>query len=68
MLPWHGLILTLTVALARAAPHHGEPHDELQEDVMYRGAQVLRVEAVSEFQKNILQKMQGEQSKIYHSI
>jgi hypothetical protein len=64
MLPWHWLIVTLALAMVRAAPHHDEPHeDEAKPQVVYRGAQVLRVEAVSEFQKNIIQKMQGEQSK-----
>jgi len=57
--------VTLALAMVRAAPHHDEPHeDEAKPQVEYRGAQVLRVEAVSEFQKEIIQKMQGEQSKL----
>ncbi|XP_065340580.1 carboxypeptidase B-like isoform X2 [Cloeon dipterum] len=58
------LLLTLAAALVGAAPH--EPADELRAEVQeaqlqYKGAQVLRVEAVSEFQKDVIKKMQDEQ-------
>ncbi|XP_059478461.1 carboxypeptidase B-like [Neocloeon triangulifer] len=56
------LILTLAAALARAAPQNaGELRDIQDAQELYKGAQVLRVEAVSEHQKEVLRKMQEEQ-------